>query len=254
MRKTRLLAAAGGVLALAACSGDGAEVAIDNDDIGGVVSSSAGPEAGVWVIAETDDLPTKFVRSVVTDDQGRYVIPDLPAANYRVFARGYGLVDSPKAEARPGTQLNLEPTVAPDEATAAKYYPSLYWFALLNIPTANEFPGTGEAEGGNGIAQNVRAQGHWIHYVKSTGCYSCHHFGSEYMRTVPEAIKAELPGEPMGQWTRRVQTGQAATSMIDSLPRMGSTRALKEYASYTDRIAAGELPFEKPTRPEGVER
>src|SRR5690349_14102896 len=66
----------------------GATVAIDNDDIGGVVSSAKGPEAGVWVIAETTDLPAKFVKTVVTDDQGRYVLPDLPQASYQVFEIG----------------------------------------------------------------------------------------------------------------------------------------------------------------------
>src|SRR6202030_2588858 len=59
-----------------------AAVAIDNDDIGGVVRGPAGPEAGVWVIAETTELPTKFTKIVVTDDQGRFVIPDLPRADY----------------------------------------------------------------------------------------------------------------------------------------------------------------------------
>ena len=39
-------------------------VAIDADDIGGVVRGAKGPEAGVWVIAETTDLPTRFTRSV----------------------------------------------------------------------------------------------------------------------------------------------------------------------------------------------
>src|SRR5262249_18899357 len=82
-------------------------VAIDNDDIGGVVSSTKGPEAGVWVIAETRDLPTKFVRIVATDDRGRYVLPDLPKASYSVWVRGYGLVDSPKIQAAPGKTLDL---------------------------------------------------------------------------------------------------------------------------------------------------
>jgi len=59
-------------------------VRVDNDDIGGVVTSTKGPEAGVWVIAETTDLPTKFSMTVVTDDRGRYVLPDLPKANYNV--------------------------------------------------------------------------------------------------------------------------------------------------------------------------
>src|SRR6058998_1770310 len=98
----------------------GATVAIDPDDIGGIVTSSKGPEAGVWVIAETSDLPTKFARMVVTDDQGRYVLPDLPKARYRVWVRGYGLVDSPKIDSQPGKQLNLRAVTAPDAAAAAK--------------------------------------------------------------------------------------------------------------------------------------
>src|SRR5689334_17286946 len=66
-----------------------AAVEIDNDDIGGVVRSPNGPEAGVWVIAETRDLGVRYIKSVVTDDQGRYVLPDLPKANYDVWVRGY---------------------------------------------------------------------------------------------------------------------------------------------------------------------
>ncbi len=87
-------------------NGSVADIAIDADDIGGVVSGPNGPEAGVWVIAETDELPTKFVRSVVTDDQGRYVIPDLPDATYQVFSRGYGLIDSEKIAATPGSHVD----------------------------------------------------------------------------------------------------------------------------------------------------
>jgi hypothetical protein len=60
-------------------------ITIDNDDIGGVVTSAKVPEAGVWVIAETTDLGTKMSRSVVTDDAGRYVIPDLPPGKYKVW-------------------------------------------------------------------------------------------------------------------------------------------------------------------------
>ena len=77
---------------------------IDNNDIGGVVSSSKGPEAGVWVIAETTGLPTKFSKTVVTDDRGRYVIPDLPNATYSVWVRGYGLIDSAKVQSSPGQE------------------------------------------------------------------------------------------------------------------------------------------------------
>src|SRR5438876_1600833 len=102
-------------------------VAIDGDDIGGVVTGPSGPEAGVWVIAETTDLPTRFARIVVTDDQGRYVIPDLPRASYQVFVRGYGLVDSAKVSARPGQQINLTAEIAPNARAAAQVYPAAWW-------------------------------------------------------------------------------------------------------------------------------
>src|ERR1051326_784281 len=92
----------------------GNAVAIDGDDIGGVVTSSKGPEAGVWVIAETNDLGTRYAKIVVTDDRGRYLLPDLPKANYNVWVRGYGLVDSAKVKAAPGKMLNLTATVAPN--------------------------------------------------------------------------------------------------------------------------------------------
>src|SRR5215831_6987551 len=90
--------------------------------LGGVVNGPMGPEAGVWVIAETTDLPTKFAKIVVTDNQGRYLIPDLPQANYRVWVRGYGLVDSAKVESAPGKRADLTAVPAPSEAAAAEYY------------------------------------------------------------------------------------------------------------------------------------
>ena len=120
-----------------------ATIALDPDDIGGVVTSERGAEAGAWVIAETTDLPTKFVRIVVTDDQGRYVVPDLPKASYTVWARGYGLVDGPKVQATPGRMLNLVAVTAPNPRAAAEYYPAGYWLSLIRVPAKDEFPGTG---------------------------------------------------------------------------------------------------------------
>src|SRR5262245_4763387 len=120
-----------------------AAVPIDGDDIGGVVTGPNGPEAGVWVIAETTDLPTKFVRIVVTDDQGRYLVPDLPKANYTVWVRGYGLIDSRKVQSGPGNALNLTAVRAPSPVAAAAYYPAAYWLSLIEVPAKSEFPGTG---------------------------------------------------------------------------------------------------------------
>src|SRR5437899_4508324 len=107
---------------------------IGASDLGGVVTGAHGPEAGVWVIAETTDLPTKFVKIVVTDDRGRYVLPDLPKATFTVWVRGYGLVDSTKVRATPGKTLNLTAVVAPNPRAAAEYYPAGYWLSLIRVP------------------------------------------------------------------------------------------------------------------------
>src|SRR6185369_3001525 len=100
------------------------------NDLGGIVTSVNGPEAGVWVIAETPDLPTRYAKIVVTDDRGRYLVPDLPQATYNVWVRGYGLVDSPKVQAGPGRTLDLRAVVAPSPAAAAEYFPAIYWYAM----------------------------------------------------------------------------------------------------------------------------
>ena len=116
----------------------GAAPAVDNDDIGGVVTGAQGPEAGVWVIAETRTTPTHLVKSVVTDDRGRFVVPDLPAGEYDVWVRGYGLVDSPKVPGAPGATLNLKAVVAPSAQDAAKYYPEAQYamVALADLTRA----------------------------------------------------------------------------------------------------------------------
>src|SRR5438067_10559395 len=130
MKMTRLLSSAAIAVGFALVIGTAsrhvsagqqpAAVQVDADDVGGVVSGANGPEAGVWVIAETKDLPTKFVKIVVTDDRGRYLLPDLPKANYDVWVRGYGLVDSARVKAAPGKVVNLTATKAPNPRAAAQ--------------------------------------------------------------------------------------------------------------------------------------
>jgi len=227
----------------------GQTVAVDSDDLGGVVTGPKGPEAGVWVIAETADLPTKFVKIVVTDDQGRYLLPDLPKANYNVWVRGYGLVDSKKVPATAGKNLNLTAVVAPSAIAAAHYYPAGYWFSLIKVPDPKDFPGTG-AEG-NGISTNIKSQADWIRQIKSGGCTACHQLGTLGTREIPEGL-GRFPNS-IAAWDRRVQSGQAGGGMSNSLNQMGRQRALAMFADWTDRIAAGEVP-PAPPRPQGQER
>ena len=219
-------------------------VPIKKNDIGGVVKGPHGPEAGVWVIAETHDLATRFAKMVVTDDQGRYVIPDLPKANYQVWVRGYGLIDSPKVAGDPGKHLNLTAVPAPNDAAAAQYYPSIYWFAMLKIPAADQFGGKSDIP-----AKVTQAQ--WLTAIKNQACVGCHQLGSIGTRTIPAALGTFKSGEEA--WARRIQSGQAYQNMINAIGSLGSV-PLKYFGDWTDRIAKGELPASKPPRPAGVER
>src|SRR6185312_4065191 len=181
---------------------------VGTTDIGGTVVSTAGPEAGVWVIAETADLPTKFARIVMTDDYGHYLVPDLPSANYTVWVRGYGLVDSAKLTAKPGQVLNHTAVPAPDEAAAAHYYPAIYWYAMMKIPSASEF-------GGKSDIPAKLTQTDWLKMMKNLGCIGCHQLGQEATRTIPEAFGKFDSGE--AAWMRRVQSGQSGEQMTNYL-------------------------------------
>jgi hypothetical protein len=219
-------------------------VAIDPDDIGGIVRGSAGPEAGVWVIAETRELPVRFIRIVVTDDQGRFVVPDLPKARYDVWVRGYGLVDSPKVTSVPGSPLTLTAVPAPSPAAAAQYYPAIYWYSMLRIPTQGQF------QARDGIRENVTQQ-QWLGTMKNLSCIGCHQLGQQSTRTLPPGLGTFASHEEA--WTRRVQSGQAGQMMLSTLNGLGPAAA-RMLGDWTSRIAGGELPHARPARPQGVER
>ena len=218
-------------------------VAVDSNDIGGVVISTKGPEAGVWVIAETTELPTRFIRIVVTDDRGRYLVPDLPKADYKLWVRGYGLVDSSPVRSAPGKIVNLTAVAAPTPRAAAQVYPSSYWYSLMQVPPSSAFPIKG---GGTYVIQN---QEEWIEQLKNR-CEICHQQGSKATREIPEPLGKFSSSREA--WTRRVKSGQYGASMSAALERWGP-KALDAYADWTDRIAAGEVP-PSPPRPQGVER
>jgi hypothetical protein len=221
-----------------------ATVAIDSDDIGGVVTGPNGPEAGVWVIAETKDLPTRYAKAVVTDDQGRYVIPDLPKAKYSVWVRGYGLIDSPRVEGEPGKQLNLRSVPAPNDAAAAAYYPAIYWYSMMKIPEASHF-GNRSGE----IPPNVK-QIDYLNLMKNNGCVGCHQLGTLATRTIP----AFFGDSSKDAWMRRVAAGQAGVLMVNIISNQLGAAPVAYLSDWTDRIKKGELPSTKPPRPQGVER
>jgi hypothetical protein len=222
------------------------QIAIDNDDIAGVVKTpSGGPEAGVWVIAETTELPTKYAKIVVTDDQGGYVIPDLPIADYQVWVRGYGLVDSPKMRAKPGQHLDFTSVPAPSAAEAAHYYPALYWYAMMKIPPAGDFGGSTD------IPKNL-TQDNWLRQMNNVDCVGCHQLGQESTRTIPAAFGQFSSGAEA--WMRRIQSGQTGGFMTNRIAGQWAGVPFKYFGDWTDRIARGELPKQTPPRPQGYER
>jgi len=242
-RSACLTAALTATLASAVVAQQG--VSVGANDIGGTVVGPSGPEAGVWVIAETTELPTKFARIVVTDEQGRYLIPDMPIANYTVWVRGYGLVDSPKLIAKPGQLLNQTAVPAPNEAAAAHYYPAIYWYAMMKIPPAGEF-------GGKSDIPEKLTQIDWLKQMKNIGCIGCHQLGQEATRKIPAALGHFDSGD--AAWMRRIQSGQSGEQMTNQLAGNFAGVPFKYLGDWTDRIANGELPKSKPARPQGVER
>jgi hypothetical protein len=215
--------------------------AIDGDDIGGVVTSATGPEAGVWVIAETDDFDTRFARIVVTDDRGRYVVPDLPAGTYQLWVRGYGLVDSGKTTAQPGATVNLAATIAPNAAAAARVYPAIYWYSMMKVPEASEL-----ASLPGGVPQYLAS-------MRNLSCIGCHQIGQLSTRTIPSAFAAEF-GHGRDAWVRRIQSGQAGQQMLGAAMNQLGGVPVKYLGEWTERVHAGELPHATPERPRSVER
>src|SRR5262249_4579822 len=146
----------------------------------------------------------------------------------------------------------LKAVIAPNAAAAAQYYPAQWWFSMLKIPAAGEFPGTGTGSSGNGIDPAVKNQGIWLDTVKTDGCVTCHQLGNKATRTLSPALGQF--DSSVDAWARRIQSGQASTNMVNNITRLGPNKALGLFADWTDRIAKGELPKTAPPRPTGVER
>ena len=210
---------AGALAAVSSCAGGGENggngIEIDADDIGGIVTSAQGPEAGVWVVAETTDLPTRFIRIVATDDQGRYVLPDLPEATYEVFVRGYGLVDSPRVSASPGQLLDLEGVVAPDARAAAAVYPAAWWLSMVELPEGE----LSQQALGSAIA----------------GCMNCHQVGNKATREISDSILSDTTSS-LDAWDHRVRVGPMGQPMGGMYQRFGEQRRL--FADWTDRMSS----------------
>jgi hypothetical protein len=222
--------------------------------ISGRVTSTA-PEAGVWVIAETHETNTPLIKIVVTDDQGRFTLPQLPSATYNVWVRGYGLLDSAKVKGRPGdTNLELKAEVASNPRDAAKVYPGDYWLSLLQVPAASNFPGTGnKASGGNGFLPAIVSQDDWMHRFKKD-CNFCHQLGNQLTRTLTHMDFAKLDFKSHEDaWVYRTSLGVRGSAMQAAFLQFGGEGQAKTMADWTRAVEGGEVP-PMPPRPQGIER
>ena len=228
---------AAGVLMIWMLSGSGtpqaaaASVNVGKKSIGGVVTSSKGPEAGVWVIAQTKDLPAPYTKIVVTDDQGRYVVPDLPPANYTVWVRGYGLVDSKPQSAALGKETDLKAEVAPDPQTAAKVYPAAWWASMMKFP------------------DDKAEQRKMVLDMKE--CYDCHQLGNDLTRHI-EHSSVPNAKTTMEAWDQRTKLGPSGPSMGGFFQAFGAQKQM--FVDWVDSIAKGAAPMTPPSRPQGLER
>ena len=102
------------------------------------------------------------------------------------------------------------------------------------------------------MATTQRSQYEWLNNIKSNGCHGCHQIGNKATRTVSKAW--DKAGASVSVWAQRMMVGQGGESMLNQMNRLDSERALLLFADWSDRIAAGELPAAKPSRPQGVER
>ncbi len=222
----------------------------------------------MWVIAQAEDAAADpgiaanpLIKIVVTDDKGRFVIPDLPSGRYKVWSRGYGLMDSRGIDASPGKTVRITADIASTPQQAAQIYPANSWFSLIHVPAEGEFPGTGP--NGNGISPAFKTQADWIaHMIEN--CEICHQIGTKTTR--------ELPGgenDPVAAWNQRIQKNRNpddplwesgtrvdrgfADRMNTLMTLYGRQRGLEMFADWTTRIANGEVPS-APARPTGVER
>ena len=123
---------------------------------------------------------------------------------------------------------------------------------MLKIPDKSMFPGTGTGANGNGMPTTMKSQLQWTDQVKTNGCYACHQLGNKATRVIPKELGTFK--NSVEAWERRVQSGQAMVQMAAlSAARSRRSRSRTSPTGPT-AIAAGELPFAKPERPQGIER
>ena len=182
-----------------------AAVAVDADDIGGVVTGAKGPEAGVWVIAETgtadsirEDRRHRRSRPVPDPGPAEGELRRLgPRLRPRRFREGQG-------HARPHPGLDRESRAEPARRRAV--LPRRLLGVDDQLPRHERVPRQGR--------QRRRRDGHEpgsVRLPREVGrhlgsCFTCHQFGDKATRETPKSLGTFANSHDA--WLRRIQSGQ----------------------------------------------
>ena len=221
-------------------------VTVGATDIGGAVRSASGPEAGVWVIAETTDLPTKFAKMRRHRRSGplrhpRSAARQLQGLGARLWA---GRFAEDARQAGPASQSH-------GGAGAERGGGRALLSGDLLVLDDEDSAGQAISAARTDIPENI-TQANWLKQMNNIDCIGCHQLGQESTRTIPAQFGKFKSGEEA--WMRRIQSGQSGEMMTNQLAGQFGGAPFKYFGDWTDRVAKGELPKAKPPRPQGVER
>lgn len=198
--------------------------------ISGKVTEEAGrPLAGVWVTARNDTIASAPRKTVVTDANGAYTIPDLGwPGTYQVRARVYGYADKWTGDVMPGSAVDFAYAAADKlaPAAAAAQYPAQHWFSLIDLPPLEKLQAAG-----------FQDQRHWIGQLKLV-CVLCHQLGNATTRR-PKTRE---------EWDRVLHLAGNMNAFAGLLNR---DLLLDTMAAWSAKIEAGALPAQAAPRPAG---
>ena len=153
-------------------------------------------------------------RIVVTDDRGRYLVPDLPKATYDVWVRGYGLVDSPHV--RTGVGRHAQPDRGGGAGCACRR--SVLSGGLLVLAAARP----GEARVPRDRRQRHRAgheePGRLAQKLEVGRVLGVSRAGDEGHARDPGRVRT-MPSTDA--WQRRILSGQAGANMMTGMTQLG---------------------------------
>ena len=198
--------------------------------------STDGPEAGVWVIAETDEL-----EDGVPQDRrhrrrtGSTCCRSCRTRPSRSGSAATGWSTPEPVAARPDQELDLTAVVAASPQEAAQVYP-LHLLAVAHQPARRaRVPGhrsRGQRhQPADGQPGRVDQQ--------PEGLQRCHQVGNKRTREIPDLDDFD---SARSAWADRVQRGQRGSLMNSFVTRFGPDAGLDMLVDWTDRIAAGEAP------------